>query len=114
MTRDWRDYLADVLRYSEIATDLAVGSDEANPTDVITVLALERALEIVGEAAGKVPPEVRTRYLDLSWQAMIGARNRLAHGYFGLDHKLLWRTARDVIPALLPRLREVVRLELAE
>ena len=83
MTRDWREFLADVARYSEIAADLVAGSERADPADTTLVLALERALEIVGEAAGKMPAEVRVRYPDLPWQAMIGARNRLAHRYSG-------------------------------
>ncbi len=61
MTRDWREFLADVARYSEIAADLVAGSERADPADITLVLALERALEIVGEAAGKVPAEVRVR-----------------------------------------------------
>lgn len=114
MTRDWRDSLADVVRYSEIAASLAADAEDLDPSDIKLVLALERALEIVGEAAGKVPKEVRSRYPDIPWQAMIGARNRLAHGYFGLDHALLWRTVREVIPGLLPRLQDVASLEGAD
>ncbi|HET6469280.1 MAG TPA: HepT-like ribonuclease domain-containing protein, partial [Geminicoccaceae bacterium] len=82
--------------------------------DPVIRLALERALEIVGEAAGRIPGEVQARHPDIPWRAMIGARHRLAHGYFALDRALLWRTAREVIPATLPRLHEIVRLEAAD
>jgi uncharacterized protein with HEPN domain len=115
VSRDWRDFLADVAAHAAIAADIAARHE---PTDLdgdpVIRLALERALEIVGEAASKVPTEVQARYPDIPWRAMIGARHRLVHGYFALDRALLWRTAREVIPATLPRLREIVRLEGAD
>jgi uncharacterized protein with HEPN domain len=112
MTREWRDYLADVARYAAAAAQVVEDVELTDLMDDIkTLLALERALEIVGEAASKLPAELRGRYPDVPWQAMIGARNRLAHGYFALDHALLWRTAREAIPPLLPRLQEIARLE---
>jgi uncharacterized protein with HEPN domain len=115
VSRDWQDYLADVATHAAIAADIAARHAPAElNADPVLRLALERALEIVGEAASKIPVEVRTRHPDIPWRAMIGARHRLAHGYFALDHALLWRTAREVIPATLPRLREIVRLEGAD
>ncbi len=100
------------MRHAEIAASIVADLEaDALAADLVRRLALERALEIVGEAAGKLPAEMRSRYPDVRWQAMIGARHRLAHGYFALDHALLWRTAREVVPAMLPRLREIARLE---
>ena len=115
MSRDWRDFLADVVRHAELAVAIVEGVEPIGlAADPVRRLALERALEIIGEAAGKVPAAVRQRYPDVPWQAMIGARVRLAHAYFALDHDLLWRTAREIIPPMLPRLGEVARLEGAD
>ena len=47
--------------------------------------ALERAIEILGEAAARVPKDLRDRHPDLPWREMIGTRNRLAHAYFATE-----------------------------
>lgn len=113
--RDYRDYLADMVEYAEAAAGLAEGTSDAGfNVDVKTRLALERALEILGEAAGKVPIEVRNRYPDLPWAQMIGLRNRLAHGYFSVDPAILLTVATKILPMILPRMREVAHIERAD
>jgi hypothetical protein len=62
-------------------------------------LALERAIEILGEAASRIPPEWRARHPDLPWREMIGTRHRLAHGYFATELFIL----HEVATLLLPR-----------
>jgi uncharacterized protein with HEPN domain len=110
--RDHRDFLLDLVQYAETAVQLVDRlTAESVISDVRTRLALERALEIVGEAAGKVPDAVRDRYPDVPWAQMSGLRNRLAHAYFGIDHVLLHRVASELLPPLLPRLRDVAALE---
>jgi uncharacterized protein with HEPN domain len=112
MTRAWRDYLADMLHYSETAVRLVAGmTAEEVAADERTRLALERACEIIGEAASKVPPEVRARYPDVPWKDMAGARNRLAHGYLETDSDIIYRVGAVVLPEFLPRLREIVANE---
>lgn len=114
MSRDWREYLADVVNHCEFAVELAEQYDpEAMRTNTVARMALERILEIVGEAANRLPEEVRARYPEIPWRSMIGARHKIAHGYFNLDHNLLWRTAKEVIPQSLPRLREILLIERA-
>lgn len=104
--------MADMVAYAETAVALvAEVSAGAVTADVRTRLALERAIEILGEAAGKVPAEARDRYPDLPWAQMIGLRNRLAHGYFSVDPDVLYKIASELLPSLLPRLREVGVLE---
>jgi uncharacterized protein with HEPN domain len=77
------------------------------------MLALERALEIVGEAASKIPEPVRQRYPDVPWAQMAALRHRLAHAYFGIDHAILHRIATELLPPLMPRLREIATTEAA-
>lgn len=95
-----------MAHYAETAVRL-VGSltlDELQ-ADERTSLALERAIEILGEAASKVPQELRDQLSDLPWREMIGTRNRLAHGYFATELFILHEIATVLLPALLPRLR---------
>lgn len=51
-----------------------------------------RSLEIIGEAAGHVPREVRARYPEVPWALIKDFRNILAHEYFGVDSEIVWQT----------------------
>lgn len=106
--RDVWDALSDMARYAETAVRL-VGSMtlEELQADERTSLALERAIEILGEAAARVPQEWRDRHPDLPWREMIGTRNRLAHAYFATELFVLHEIAIRLLPPLIPRLREV-------
>ena len=73
--------------------------------DDLLGLALVRLLEIVGEAAWGVSESLRSRYPKIPWRYMTGMRNRLIHGYLGIDNDTLWSIIRSDIPALLPSLR---------
>ena len=53
---------------------------------------LVRCIEIIGEAASRLTPELRQAHSDVPWQDMIGMRNRLIHAYFDVDLDLVWQT----------------------
>ncbi|WP_296806110.1 DUF86 domain-containing protein [Thiocapsa sp.] len=66
-----------------------------------------RNLELIGEAATHIPEAVRAANPDVPWRLIVATRNRLIHGYLGIDDDTLWSIVRDDVPALLKRLREV-------
>ena len=66
-------------------------------------LAVLRCLEIVGEAANRVPVAIRRRYPKIPWPQIIGMRNRLIHGYDIVDYDIIWSTATENLPPLLRR-----------
>jgi uncharacterized protein with HEPN domain len=106
--RTYRDYLADMVEALNDLEDFTRGmSREEFFLDRKTVNAVIRSLEVLGEAAGKIPPDVRAAHPDLPWQNMIGLRNRLIHEYFGVDLDILWQTLVDDIPPLRPLLAEI-------
>lgn len=72
--------------------------------------AFARSLEVIGEAAKKVPPTTRTRFANIDWRGMAGMRDRLIHGYFGVDYELVW----DVVARRIPVLHEQIRDALAQ
>ncbi len=71
-------------------------------------LALTRLIEIIGEAANRVPAEVQEKYPDLPWMQMIGARNRLIHGYDSVDFDILWAIVIRDLPVVIARLEDIL------
>ncbi len=72
--------------------------------DEMLAFALVRAIEIVGEAATKVSIETREQHTEVPWAVIIGMRHRLVHAYFDINHDILWTTATEAAPGLLPLL----------
>jgi uncharacterized protein with HEPN domain len=72
----------------------------------LLALALVRLLEIIGEAAGRVPAEEQARRPGVPWPSIVGLRNRLIHGYDDIDHDIRWQIATADLPALLVQLSE--------
>jgi uncharacterized protein with HEPN domain len=69
--------------------------------------AVVRNLEIIGEAAARVPEEVRKINPDIQWRAIIGLRNRVVHAYFGVDLDLVWSIITNDLKRLSQSLLEL-------
>lgn len=65
-------------------------------SDRLLVSGIIRELEIIGEAAGKISEETKSRFPNLPWKQIIGMRNRLIHAYFDIDHDIVWQTVKDL------------------
>ncbi|MBC7908534.1 MAG: DUF86 domain-containing protein [Rhodospirillaceae bacterium] len=109
MIRDWRDALDDMVEYVEKAQAFVGTMNWLEfKADEKTRFATVRAIEIIGEAARRVPIDMRERYPDIPWQQMIGMRNVLAHDYVGTNPRVIFDTVTIFIPDLLARLRKVI------
>jgi uncharacterized protein with HEPN domain len=71
-------------------------------------LALVRLLEIIGEAARRIPKEEQDRYADISWSEIVSLRNRLIHGYDTVDFDILWQIINQDLPSLIGSLRKTL------
>ncbi len=76
--------------------------------DRMLVLALMKALEIVGEAAYQVSPLTQSQYPEIPWADIIGMRHRLVHGYFSFNLDILWKTIEDDLPHLISVLEAIL------
>ena len=106
--RDWRFYLDDMIAFAEKVIAYTDGLDQAAfVASGLNYDATVRNLELIGEAATRIPDAVRAANPQLQWRLIIATRNRLIHGYLGIDNDTLWSIVQSDIPALLPQLREL-------
>ena len=86
--------LLHMLDHTREAMALAQGRARVDlDSDRILELALVRLLEVVGEAANRVPRGVRARHLEIPWSQIAALRNRLIHAYDAVDLDLLGRSS---------------------
>ena len=73
--------------------------------------AFVRSLEVIGEAVKQLPNDLKQRYSQLEWRAMAGMRDRLIHGYFGVDYDIVWDVVLNKIPGLQREIAHILRHE---
>lgn len=108
------DYLNDILESIDDIKEFTAGmTREGFSVDKKTIKAVVRSLEIIGEAAGKIPQHIREKYLEIPWQEIMGMRNHLMHEYFGVDLDIVWQTIGEDLEPLEKAVKRM-RAELAE
>jgi uncharacterized protein with HEPN domain len=106
MLRDFRLYLDDILESINRIIAYSAGiSCEELLNDTMRMDAIVRNLEIIGEAASKLPVELKNKYPEVEWRKISNFRNILAHEYFGIDYEILW----DIIINKITPLQKAVR-----
>ena len=111
MPPDERDvaHLWDMLSAAREALSYVARVSEARfLRDRMRQRALERTIEILGEAAGRVSESGRRNLAGIEWRRIVGQRVVLAHRYSKVDHALLYKTTREQVPALVERLAELL------
>ena len=104
--RGWRFYLDDMIDFGGKVLTYTDGLDQAGfVASGLSYDATLRNLELIGEAASHIPDEVRTAHPEIPWRRIIATRNRLIHGYLGIDNDTLWSIIQDDVPELLPLLK---------
>ena len=104
--RDDETRLRDMLDYSQRAVETIRDRLRADlDCDVVLSAALERFVEIIGEAATRVTEERRKLTPDIPWRQIIGMRNRLIHGYGTVDRDVLWDVVHDDLADLIAALQ---------
>ena len=111
MQPDQRDaaYLWDMLDAARTLKQLSSGQDFTQySNDRRTQLAVERSLEIIGEAAGGVSALFRNAHPEIPWRQIIGQRNVLIHDYGEIKQERIWKTITENVPQLIKLLKQFV------
>ncbi len=103
MTKSWGDYIADILAAIKETEEFTRGmSYKTFSSDKKTINAVIRSLEIMGEAAKRVPDHVKEKYPDIPWKRMAGMRDKLIHEYSGVDLEIVWTVVKEELPPIKP------------
>lgn len=106
--RVYLDYLRDMLESAEKAAEFVSGMNfDDFKNDEKTIFAVVRALEIIGEAAKKIPKDLGDTYPEIPWREIAGTRDKLIHEYFGVNILVVWRTVQDDLPTLVTQLQKI-------
>jgi uncharacterized protein with HEPN domain len=101
--------LRHMLDAAREAAQMAQGRTRADlDTDRPLNLSLVRLLEIVGEAASRVPAPERVSYPGIPWPQIVSLRNRLIHGYDNVDFDILWQIVTQDLPPLIATLDKIL------
>ena len=106
--RAWNFYIDDMIRFSEKVIRYTQKHNQItfleNELDYDATL---RNIELIGEAATHIPPEIRAENTEISWRQIITTRNRIIHGYLGIDDDIVWSIITEDIPELLNLLQNL-------
>ena len=96
-----RDHVREALSIAKGKSRMDLNQDR------LLNLSLTRLLEILGEAANRVPDEVRAKHPDIPWSQLVGLRNRLIHAYDDIDLEILWEIVTQDLPPLAATLERI-------
>lgn len=100
MTRPDDKRLDDILATATEVADIVGRGKNSFDGDVALRRALERCLEIIGEAATALNAETRAAIADVPWTEVIRLRDRLSHHYHRVEPDQLWVTADVDVPQM--------------
>ena len=109
MSRELLDYVEDVLDGMNKAEILLEGVSYSQfEIDFRINFAVVRALEIIGEAAKRLPDDLRQIYPDIPRKGMAGMRDRIIHGYDNVDLQIVWDVVKRDIPQIKPKIEGIL------
>jgi len=110
MSFEPREYLRHILAETEYLIEQSHGRTlEDFRGDETLQRAFIRSLEVIGEAVKKLPADFIAQYPQIEWRLIAGMRDRLIHGYFSVDHGLVWDVVQQRVPELRGQIQGILR-----
>jgi uncharacterized protein with HEPN domain len=116
MKRVLSDYISDIFNAIVEVENFTYGmSFEEFLKDRKTINAVIRSLEVMGEAAKKIPENIKTKFPDVPWKRMAGMRDKLIHEYSGVDLEIVWTVIKEELPPIKPSVEKTLKdIQLSE
>lgn len=109
MSREWKLYFDDLVGFCEKVMSYTRGlTREQFEAGGLNYDATLWNVQLFGEAANHIPENIRSQMPDVPWRELIGMRNRLAHGYFGINNAILWQVVEIEVPKLYKTLQHIL------
>ena len=109
MKREYKLFLEDIIKSCEYIQEFVEGIDfDQFLNDEKTSSAVIQKFGIIGEAVKNIPEFIKQKYPDIAWKDMAGMRDRLIHGYFGVDYVLVWDTIESDIPEIITSISQIL------
>jgi len=100
--------LDDIMEAAERIATYTAGMDRADfISSGMAADAVVRNLEIIGEAANRLPTEFTDKHPEIEWRKIIGLRHRIVHDYFGVDLDMIWAIIRRDLPDFASRIATI-------
>ena len=100
--RNFELYLTDILESGLAIQSYVQGIEfKGFADDRMRYSAAIREFEIIGEAVGKLPEDIKAKHPNVPWREIKDFRNMLIHEYFGVDLRIAWNAIHQDLPLLL-------------
>lgn len=111
MSKFPEEFLKHILDEINYLLETSHDLDEPNfSQDETLQRAFVRSIEVIGEATKNLSSEFKSEHNEIDWKSMAGMRDRLIHGYFGVDYQIVWDVIKTEIPELKPKIENLIRL----
>ncbi|MEJ5376499.1 MAG: DUF86 domain-containing protein [bacterium] len=100
--------IADILECIEKIERYIAGLDhDTFVSDEKTIDSVARNLQVIGEAANRLPESFTAQHPEIEWRRIIGLRNRIVHDYFGLDLEIIWEILQRELPMVKKKISDI-------
>jgi len=107
--REYQLLLHDILQAAEDIRDFSRGMSKNDLVDDNkTRSAVLYKFAVMGEATKLLPEQIRAQYPDIPWRSIAGLRDKVIHGYIGVDYDLLWMTIDTKIPLVIAGIHKIL------